>query len=89
MKETRQIIIPAKTEIQVIGATCDMCRNRIKEGLYEVNEVTINHKKGQDYPEGGSGTEITIDMCGECFETKLIPWLAGQGIKPEIKEWSW
>ncbi len=29
-------------------------------------------KKGYQYPEGGSGIEVNIDICPECFENKII-----------------
>jgi hypothetical protein len=57
--------------------------------MYETNEVTIRLVKGEDYPEGANGKETTVDMCGNCFESKLIPWLASQGVAPQVKEYSY
>jgi hypothetical protein len=51
--------------------------------------VYVKHRDGENYPEGGSGTEVEIDMCPECFKTKLIPWLESQGVVVQRKDWEW
>ena len=38
-------------------------------------KVIIRHREGLNYPEGGSGIEINIDLCPDCVKNKLIPWL--------------
>lgn len=80
---------------------CDLCgalsKNEITHdwsgACYEINEtevtVTIKHKKGENYPEGGSGTECEVDLCPNCFKNKLIPWLNSQGANIKEKEWNW
>ena len=72
---------------------CDLCG---KEGGYtwatsdfEVLETEIRLKEGEQYPEGGWGTKIVVDICPGCFKTKLIPWLESQGVKVEEKKWGW
>ena len=57
------------------------------DSYYGVDEVIIQHKQRENYPEGGFGTEINIDMCPDCFTNKLLPWLKSQGCKVEYTEW--
>ena len=81
-----------------IGIFCDLCgkqgvRDHWESGAYEINEtelmVTVHQKEGESYPECGYGTEITVDMCPECFKNKLVPWINSQGGNVEHKDWSW
>jgi hypothetical protein len=88
MKHIKNVEVPAHTRKVVDFVTCDLCGGVIKTYRYEVDEVEIMHRTGDEFPEGGSGEETTVDMCGECFDTKLLPWLLEQGAKPETKEWS-
>lgn len=90
--------VPATTREKLAKTTCDLCGAEAKEGnwessSYEVNEVeievTVRQKDGDNYPEGGWGTDYTVDMCPDCFKNKLIPWLESQGCKAERKEWDW
>ena len=30
---------------------------------------------------------VEVDMCSQCFETKLVPWLREQGAEPRTTEW--
>ena len=68
---------------------CDLCGNDIAEESHEVNEVTVKHKYGESYPEASWGQEVEVDMCGECFKSKLMPWLASQGVQLIKREWDW
>jgi len=98
MRHYEAVVVPAKTEEKLVKTTCDICGAEAKKGLwqssaYEVNEVeievTVRQKDGTSYPEGGYGTKYEVDMCPNCFKTKLIPWLESQGCKTERKEWDW
>lgn len=78
---------------------CDLCGAKAKrqnswgDGWYDVNEtevsVTVKQREGESYPEGGSGTEYEVDICPECFRTKLVPWLISQGAKIQEKDWDY
>jgi hypothetical protein len=89
MKHKKTIIIPVHTRIVTEFETCDLCSNKLKEGDFEVNQVEVCHKKGVNYPESGRGVETTFDICGNCFEQKMVPWLVSQGAKPQIEKWDW
>ena len=94
--ETRPV--PATTQQVLVETTCDICGKVAKRGnwdsaTFEVNEteleVTVKQRDGKNYPEGGWGTEVSVDLCPPCFKDKLIPWLESQVAKIERKEWDW
>lgn len=87
MKHTTTVIIPAKIIQEVDKTTCDLCNEEIQYKRYSADEVVIKRRTGDSYPEGGSGEEVEVDMCGDCFDKKLIPWLKSQGVTPAIEEW--
>jgi hypothetical protein len=89
MKHTKTVDVPAKTETVVYKTTCDLCGNEIVRERFGAEEVEVRHKTGVAYPEGGAGEETSVDLCGACFEEKLIPWLRSQGAEPVTKEWEW
>lgn len=81
------------TRTRLVATCCDICGAKSKRDdwtteIYDVAEVEIRLREGDNYPEGGSGTRIDVDMCPDCFREKLIPWLKSQGAKIEVKEWS-
>lgn len=77
------------TRTWVESVTCDICKKRITVGKFEIDEVEIRHRIGDDYPECGSGEETTVDLCGSCFSAKLLPWLESQGAEPTTTEWDY
>lgn len=89
MKHMRQVEIPAKTMQEIYKTTCDLCGAEIKAGRFSADNVEVKHRTGNIYPEGGSGEEVSVDMCGNCFDTKLVPWLRSQGADPKPEEWDW
>ena len=81
---------------RLVETACDLCGAIAKRGnwessFYEVAEVeveiTVRQKDGSAYPEGGSGTEIVVDICPICFKEKLVPFLRSQGAKIEERGW--
>lgn len=52
-----------------------------------VNEVRVSLKRGFSYPEGGMGTLLHVDICDQCFTTRLLPWLESQGAKVIESTW--
>lgn len=87
MQHKITVKVPASTREVTTSVTCDLCGVEIKEENYEIDSVKLAYKSGSNYPEGGSGTEISVDMCGACFEGKLVPWLRSQGVEPRTEEW--
>jgi transcription elongation factor Elf1 len=90
MEHMKTIEEPAKMREIVDFVTCDICGSKIEtESPYEVNEVKVCHRIGSNYPEGGDGTETSVDLCGKCFDEKLLPWLRSQGAEPQESDWEW
>ena len=98
MKTYKTEIIPQHTERVLNKRTCDICGRKAETydwgaAMYEVKEtvvcVEVRQRQGVSYPEGGSGTEIEVDLCPTCFKEKLVPWLRSQGATIEEKEWEW
>lgn len=89
--ETRQR--PSSTYEALVETKCDLCgkttKSSWKDGTFDATETEIRMKTGSSYPEGGSGEETEIDICPECFTSKLIPWVQSQGGEPTTKEWDW
>ena len=74
--------------------TCDICKKTYKgrdweRENYSALETEVRMKSGSLYPEGGSGEEITFDICPTCFQKKLIPALKELGADPTISDWDW
>jgi len=83
---------------KLVETKCDLCgkiasRGDWESSSYEVNEVEIEvvvrQKDGSSYPDGGCGTNYIVDMCPECFKTKLVPWLESQGATCKRVEWGY
>lgn len=90
---------PATTKEVVDKVLCDLCGQDVNRdwngrSSYEFDDVTveieIKRREGTNYPEGGDGTEVVIDVCPDCFVKKLVPWVESHGhTKIETSEWDW
>lgn len=89
MKYYKKIEIPARSKQTLDKTTCDICRRKIENEYCSVEEVKVELKTGNVYPDGGSGENIEFDICKNCFEEKLIPWFKEQGAEPQVTEWDW
>jgi len=87
MKHMKIVKVPETTKKIVDLITCDLCGKKIEERNYDISEVEVRHKKGKLYQDSGSGTETCFDLCCNCFDEKLVPWLRSQGAEPRIVEW--
>ena len=92
MKHTKKVDIPAQPattkEVQDF-ISCDLCKDKIITNTFKADNVDIQCKTGDVYPEGGMGSTIEVDMCCSCFRKKLIPWLESQGAEPLETEWDY
>jgi hypothetical protein len=101
MKVERLVLRPAIEQVETDYFLCDLCAVRIEQRCsYEIDETTvesravprkqmIERKIGTSYPEGGDWRATCVDLCGTCFETRLIPWLESQGAVPRTEEGEW
>lgn len=73
---------------------CDGCGESLEKGNrgYDVDEVTIQHKHGERYPESDDTQTTWVDVCGSCFTTKVQPALETLGFKfreRDTEKWSY
>lgn len=102
MKVYEERTQPAKTYQVCVRRTCDLCGRESSDTMFkgaiwgergfdfDRTEITmtIKQKEGSEFPEGGSGTEIEIDLCPTCFKERLVPWLQGEGATVNPEDWS-
>jgi hypothetical protein len=77
--------------------TCDICKTEYpgtkwgRQSSYDILETKIEISEGKGYPEGTFGTIINFDICPECFNNKLIPFLVRSGatVKEEDLSGNW
>jgi len=98
MRHYTEKLQPEKLVKTLTKTTCDICGRDAHQGYwesssYEINEteieVTVRHKDGNIYPEDGWGTKYEVDICPECFKTKLIPFLKSIGCTTERVDWDY
>ena len=101
MKVYKDVIVPEKVipekkieehwAREYVSTNCDICKEPITDGGgYDADEVEIQMKQGYQYPEGGSGTYTSFDVCCKCFKEKLMPWFKSEfGSVPTVTEWNW
>jgi len=63
---------------------CDLCGTEIKLDNWDAFEFIL--REGHAYPESGSGTEQTVDLCPNCAR-KLFKYLREMGIRINEREW--
>lgn len=88
-----------RTDRYLVEVTCDLCGVTSGDssaypghnwgGRYELEETCVQYREGTNYPEGGSDTTISCDICPKCFTEKLVPWLEAQGAIMQETEHDW
>jgi len=97
MKKIETRTEPARQHQYVAYLICDLCRKQSTshatkdwgENTYDIAETKVTMKRGYAYPDSGETVQTEFDICPECFETKLIPWLTSQGAAPQVQEADW
>ena len=92
MKHYKTVIVPAvkETTNQVLEkTTCDLCGSSIVQERFSEEQVLVQYKTGDSYPEIGSGEVTGVDICPSCFKEKITPWLESQGCSLHTVEWEW
>jgi hypothetical protein len=84
MKVMTIVEVPARKEERFDYMKCELCPSTSRDpdwspGLFEIAEPRVSLRLGKSYPEGELTKTIYLDICPECFKTKLIPWFRGQG----------
>lgn len=95
MIEEIEIEIPAKKAKQFRKLVCDVCGKSTTNydnwgGSDE--KISINITKSHTsnmYDGGGDVEETSFDLCEECFDNKLVPFLESLGATKRIHEWDY
>jgi hypothetical protein len=77
----KKVAVPATTREALDYATCDVCGHRLDERLdpSQVDDVVVSRTTGYNWGNDANLDKLSLDLCGECFQTKLVPWLEAQG----------
>jgi hypothetical protein len=78
MRTIVEKVIPARTVKETSDdITCDVCSKiyRHEIGQYQKCETSVSIEEGYHYPEGGHVKKTFVDVCPDCFENKLLPFL--------------
>src|SRR5688500_4648892 len=92
--------VPATTRQEIASVKCDICGRAAKdaenwsgESRYDIDGTTVEMKvtrdKGTSFPDGGQRTSTRFDICPQCFEQVLVPFLESKGAKPTVDEVDW
>lgn len=99
MRKQEKYIVPAQAERVELRETvliCDLCgaeshhRDNWSDEPYSFAEVEINSNYGDRYPNmEGYKTEVFFDLCPNCFDNVLVPFLKSKGAEPQEKTTDW
>ena len=97
IKKTIKAHIEDKVVVDYI--TCSLCGKKGSDeyegtnwdaGSCEINRTTpLIRQIGTAYPEGGYYTSIRYDLCNDCWDSKLKPWLDSQNLEAQEDEVDW
>lgn len=82
-----------KTFEVIKGITCDICKKAANNSdqwhspqgtTQDINRTVLMHRVGHSYPIN-HGVQLEVDICPDCFETKIIPFLKLLGVDPQYK----
>ena len=93
MRKYKKVKVEYERE-EIISKVCDLCGKEFKvwdsdswsDTAGVISETHLSIKEGSDFRCEGYYTLITIDICPDCFKTKLIPWLVEEGVKIQRTE---
>jgi len=77
-------VVSAHVEEREVDAQiiCDGCGARLDaQPMFQADEVTIEARLGDVYPEGDLRKAYDMDCCGVCFVERMVPALAAAGFK--------
>lgn len=97
MKHTTKVTV---TREETDWVECDLCGGKVErvetlnyddyDDMGDIRYDQVNRMqrcvgKQSRWPDGGGGgVKQTVDMCGDCWESKFILWLESMGV--EIRE---
>ena len=82
----KKIVTKAVEEIVERYSLCDKCDEKIIATAYETFSCELQHKTGESFPEGGSGSSQDLELCKKCAP-ELIELLKKNGYRIIDSEW--
>jgi hypothetical protein len=71
---------------EVDKVLCDFCgKQAYFPNGWENNMCSLIHLVGGCYPEGDCRERLEIDICNDCFEKEIVPFLESKGIAMEYE----
>lgn len=90
MRHFETIKIPETTTRRELWTTCDICHLKIRnEDPYKRDDIRIEREVTESYTSGGSSEISSVDLCANCWENILIPFLKSQNCNINTKESYW
>jgi len=80
--------IPETKAEQLESTTCDLCgdisycQSPWASGC-SIFKASIKMTDGQEWEDRGCDTEISYDVCPDCFKNKLVPWFDSYNVAKE------
>lgn len=94
---TEKLEVPARTVTRVKALKCELCGKQTpngengdkSKGAADVDEVTIERRKGWSVDGSADFQHTIVDLCPDCFTNKLLPWLRSMGaeVREEKSDW--
>jgi len=67
---------------QELYRSCDGCGEDCRgKGSWDYNEIALEARVGQNYPECFVGENFRLDVCEKCFTCVIKPLLESRGFK--------
>lgn len=60
----------------------------IRKAYGSAAHVQVSLTAGENDTDINAGETYSYDICPQCFEEKLKPWLEGQGALMNVKQWT-
>lgn len=92
MKHFTTIEVPAHTQEKLDHTACDWCHEVIPDTYSssyfhygEFADIRIESVCGERFPDGSSEYQrLQFDLCPDCWNNKLLPYLKSQGVEPTV-----
>lgn len=83
MKKLKSIVTDVVDKV-----ICDKCNQEVDNDIYDAFKFDLTYKKGECYPDGGSGVKVDIDLCPKCAED-LISLLENNNYRTNTSDWDY
>lgn len=68
-----------EVDVKTFAVLCDICKMSVYRGGHQHSEVEVEASLGEIYDEGDARVLTTVDICPDCFMTKVKPAIEAMG----------